>query len=196
MLPEIVKNFIEILSKLPSIGPRQATRLSFYLINSGKNEIENMEKSVADLKKIKTCNRCFFVYDDDCPICSDKNRIKDVIAVVEKETDLISLEKTHKFNGQYLILGGLAKNGILDSKQKLRLKNLAERIKKEFNGQTKEIIIALNPTTFGDFTSSLIEQEFKSLTQKITHLARGVPTGGEIEFADEETLGSAFEGRK
>ncbi|MFA5084521.1 MAG: recombination mediator RecR [Candidatus Paceibacterota bacterium] len=195
MFPEPVKNFIEIFSKLPSIGPRLATRLAFYLTNSGKNEIENLEKSVGNLKKLKTCERCFFIYTDSCPICSNKNRSKDIIAIVEKETDLISLEKTGKFNGQYLILGGLAKNGELDPKQRLRLRSLAERIKKESGGQIKEIIIALSPTTFGDFTASLIEKELKHLALKISHLAKGVPTGGEIEFADEETLKSALEKR-
>lgn len=195
MLPEPIKNFIEIFSKLPSIGPRLATRLSFYLANSGKNEIENLEKSIGNLKKLRTCERCFFIYTDNCPICSDKNRIKDIIAVVEKETDLISLEKTGKFHGQYLVLGGLAKNGELNPNQRLRIKSLAERIKKELNGQAKEIIIALSPTTFGDFTGSLIEQKLKPFAQKISHLAKGVPTGGEIEFADEETLGSALEKR-
>jgi len=196
MLSDSVKNFINIVSKLPSIGPRQATRLAFYLINSGKNQIEELEKAVADLKKIKTCERCFFIYTDRCPICSDKSRLQDILMIVEKETDLISLEKTGRFHGQYLILGGLAKNGVLEPQQKLRLKSLAERIKKEFGGQLKEIILAFNPTTFGDFTSSLIEQELKPFAQKISRLARGVPTGGEIEFADEETLKSAFEGRK
>jgi recombination protein RecR len=196
MLPQPIKNFIEIVSKLPSIGPRLATRLAFHLINSGKNEIENLEKAVNGLKQLKTCDRCFFIYTESCPICSDKNRNKDVIAIVEKETDFISLEKTGKFNGQYLVLGGLAKNGVLNPKQRLRLKNLAERIKKESSGQVKEIIIALSPTTFGDFTSSLIEQELKPVAQKISRLAKGVPTGGEIEFADEETLLSALEGRK
>ncbi len=196
MLPQPIKNFIEIFSKLPSIGPRLATRLAFYLINNGKNGIENLEKSIGGLKELKICERCFFICADSCPVCSDKNRSKDAIAIVEKETDLVSLEKTGKFSGQYLILGGLAKNGELDSKQILRLKSLAERIKKEFGGQTKEIIIALSPTTFGDFTASLIEKELKPLTQKISHLAKGVPTGGEIEFADKETLLSAFEGRK
>ncbi len=211
MLPEPIKNFIEIFSKLPSIGPRLATRLSFYLVNSGKNEIENLEKSISNLKKLKTCERCFFIYTDNCPICSDKNRVKDIIAIVEKETDLISLEKTGKFHGQYLVLGGLAKNGELNPNQRLRIKSLAERIKKEFpstsgeqsrttgsgqNGKAKEIIIALSPTTFGDFTGSLIEQELKTSAQKISHLAKGVPTGGEIEFADEATLLSALEGRK
>jgi len=195
MFPEPIKNFIEIFSKLPSIGPRLATRLAFYLVNSGKNEVENLEKSIGNLKRIKTCERCFFVYAENCPICSNKNRNKDIIAIVEKETDLVSLEKTGKFNGQYLILGGLAKNGELDPKQRLRLKSLAERIKKEPGGKVKEIIIALNPTTFGDFTASLIEQELKPLAQKISHLAKGVPTGGEIEFADEETLKSALEKR-
>jgi recombination protein RecR len=195
MLPDPIKNFIEIFSKLPSIGPRLATRLSFYLVDSGKNEIENLEKSISNLKKLKTCERCFFIYTDKCPICSDKNRIKDIIAIVEKETDLISLEKTGKFNGQYLVLGGLAKNGELNPNQRLRIKSLAERIKKELDGQAKEIIIALSPTTFGDFTGSLIKQELKACTQKITQLAKGVPTGGEIEFADEETLGSALEKR-
>ena len=195
MLPEPLKNFIEIFSKLPSIGPRLATRLSFYLVDSGKNEIENLEKSISNLKKLKTCERCFFIYTDSCPICSNRNRIKDIIAIVEKETDLISLEKTGKFNGQYLVLGGLAKNGELNPNQRLRLKSLAERIKKELNGQAKEIIIALSPTTFGDFTGSLIGQELKPFAQKISHLAKGVPTGGEIEFADEETLGSALEKR-
>jgi len=196
MLPQPIKDFIEIVSKLPSIGPRLANRLAFYLVNSGKNEIENLEKAVLNLKKLKICERCFFIYVEKCPICSDKNRSKDIIAIVEKETDLISLEKTKRFNGQYLVLGGLAKNGELDPNQRLRLKSLAERIKKELNGQVKEIIIAFSLTTFGDFTSSLIKQEFKPLAQKISRLAKGVPTGGEIEFADEETLLSALEGRK
>ena len=195
MLPQPIKNFIEIVSKLPSIGPRQATRLAFYLTNSGKNEIENLEKTIGDLKKLKTCERCFFIYTENCPVCSYKNRDQNVIAIVEKETDLISLEKTGKFHGQYLVLGGLAKNGELNPQQRLRLKSLAGRIKKEFGGKAKEIIMALSPTTAGDFTSSLIEQGLKPFSQKISRLAKGVPTGGEIEFADEETLTSAFERR-
>ncbi|MEK7574223.1 MAG: recombination mediator RecR [Patescibacteria group bacterium] len=195
MLPQPIKTFIEIFSKFPSIGPRLATRLAFYLANIGKNEIENLEMAVSNLKKLKTCERCFFIYTDNCPVCSHKNRDKETIAIVEKETDLISLEKTGKFHGQYLVLGGLAKNGELNLQQRLRLKSLAGRIKKESGGKMKEIIIALSPTTSGDFTSSLIEEGLKPFSQKISRLAKGVPTGGEIEFADEETLGSALEKR-
>jgi len=197
MLPESIKNFIESFSKLPSVGPRLATRLSFYLVNSGNNEIENLEKSLANLKRIKTCQQCFFIYDETraCPVCSGKNRNKQIIAIVEKETDLISLEKTGKFNGQYLVLGGLAKSGELDPQKRLRLKSLGERIKKEPGGQIQEIIIALSPTTFGDFTSELVKQELKPFAPKISRLAKGVPTGGEIEFADEQTLASALEKR-
>lgn len=196
MLPNPIKNFIDGFSKLPSIGPRLANRLAFHLVNSGKNEIEKLSQALAGLKSLKTCERCFFMYVDRCPLCSDKTRLSDIIAIVEKENDLISLEKTGKFKGQYLILGGLAKNGVLELQQKLRLNSLAQRVQKELNGLAKEIIIALDLTTFGDFTGSLIEQELKPLAQKISHLAKGVPTGGEIEFADEDTLGSAFEGRK
>ncbi|MEK7624505.1 MAG: recombination mediator RecR [Patescibacteria group bacterium] len=195
MFPREIKNFIEIFSKLPSIGPRLATRLAFYLANSGKNEIENLERAIGGLKKLKTCERCFSVYADNCPFCSHKNRDKDIIAIVEKETDLISLEKTGKFHGQYLVLGGLAKNGELNPQQKLRLRSLVERIKKESGGKIKEIIMAFSPTASGDFTGSLIEQGLKPFSQKISRLAKGVPTGGEIEFADEETLTSALEGR-
>jgi recombination protein RecR len=137
-----------------------------------------------------------------CAICSNPKRNKSIIAVVEKETDLISLEKTKKFNGRYLIIGDLKKTGILESGQKLRLNHLKDFIKKHLTpsagsgqGQAEEIILALNPTTYGDLNADLITQELKGFAKKISRLGRGIPTGGEIEFADEETLGSALERR-
>lgn len=196
MLPVPLKKFIDIFSRFPSVGPRLATRLGFYLVNSGQNEIGNLAQIIENLKTLKTCERCFFVCVSQCPFCSNKNREQGVVAILEKETDLLSLEKTGKFSGRYLVLGGLAKNGVLESAQRLRLRSLIESIKKEFGGKVKEIIIAFNPTTFGDFTGALLEQELKPFAEKISRLGRGVPTGGEIEFADEETLGSALDGRK
>lgn len=196
MMPSPLKRFIEIFSKFPAIGPRMATRFGFYLVNSGKNEISNLVQAIENLKTVKTCEKCFFVCFDQCPFCSDKNREQDIVAVLEKETDLLSLEKTGRFRGRYLVLGGLAKNGVLEPVQKLRLKRLIEDLKREFGGKAREIIIAFNPGAFGDFTGSLLEQELKSSAQKVTRLGRGVPTGAEIEFADEETLCSALEGRK
>jgi recombination protein RecR len=197
MLPEPIKTFIQIFSTLPGIGIRQATRLAFKLINSGRNRIEETAKAISDLKYLKICSECFFIHqnkDNLCDICRNPNRHKTIIAIIEKETDLISLERTKKFKGCYLILGEFAKTGFLESAQKLRLNHLKNRIKKEL-GQAEEIIIAFNPTTYGDLNFSMIAKELSPFAKKITRLGRGIPTGGEIEFADEETLTSAIERR-
>jgi len=197
MYPEPIKRFIDVFSKLPSIGPRQATRLAFYLVNSGKSHIEEASKIIAGLKTIKICSECFFIHsnvDKLCNICGDNNRRKDIVMIVEKETDLISIERTRKYNGRYLVLGELTKSGVLESVQKLRLSGLKNLIKNR-DGQIEEIIIGINPTTYGDLNAMLISKEFQGLAKKITRLGRGIPTGGEIEFADEDTLGQALERR-
>ena len=198
MLPDPIKKFIEIFSALPSIGPRQATRLAFKLIAGGKNKIEEISKAVSDLKNLKICSQCFFIHsnrDNLCGICSAANRQKNIIMIVEKETDLISLEKPRVFKGRYLVLGELSKTGVLDSVQKLRLNNLKSFIQKELGGKAEEIIIAVNPTAYGDLQSMIIAKELEGFSKKISRLGRGIPTGGEIEFADEETLASALERR-
>ncbi|MBI4993952.1 recombination protein RecR [Candidatus Wolfebacteria bacterium] len=197
MLPNSIKNFVDIFSKLPGIGPRQATRLAFKMIASGKNKIEETAKAVLELENIKLCSQCFFIHsntDSLCDICKNPSRRKDIIMIVEKETDVISLERAKKFNGRYLVLNELTKSGILESIQKLRLNNLKTFIKKN-GGQAEEIIIATNPTTHGDLNAMIIAKELEGLAKKITRLGRGIPTGGEIEFADEETLSSALERR-
>jgi recombination protein RecR len=197
MLPEPIQKFIEIFSTLPGIGLRQATRLAFKFINSGRDKINETAKAMADLRYLKICSRCFFVHqnkDDLCNICRDPHRLKNIIAVIEKETDLISLERTKKFKGHYLILGELTKSGVLDSSQKLRLNHLKSLIKQ--SGQkAEEIILALNPTAYGDLNASMLVKELTPFAKKITRLGRGIPTGGEIEFADEDTLGQALERR-
>ncbi len=140
---------------------------------------------------------CFFIHsnkDNLCDICRDPQRQKSIFMVIEKETDLISIERTKKFKGRYLVLGELAKSGNLESAQKLRLNHLKNIIKKEA-GKSEEIIIATNPTTYGDLNAMVIAKELKDYAKKITRLGRGIPTGGEIEFADEETLGQALERR-
>ncbi|MEK7555365.1 MAG: toprim domain-containing protein [Patescibacteria group bacterium] len=198
MLPDPIKNFIAIFSKLPSIGLRQATRLAFFMISKGKNQIEETAKAISDLKLLKICSMCFFIHsnkDDLCDICRDSQRQKNIFMVIEKETDLISIERTKKFKGRYLVLGELAKSGNLETSQKLRLNHLKNIIKKELGTKSEEIIIATNPTTYGDLNAMIITKELKDFTKKITRLGRGIPTGGEIEFADEETLGQALERR-
>ena len=198
MLPSPIEKFIEIFSKLPGIGPRQATRLAFYFINAGKDKIEETLQAIKHLKSLKLCSQCFAPHLNEgnlCDICQDPKRDKKIIAIVEKETDQISLEKTKKFKGIYLIIGELPKSGILENIQKLRLNHLKEFIKRELNNQAEEIILAINPTAYGDLNAMILNQELKAYTKKITRLGQGLPRGGEIEFADEDTLGSALEHR-
>ena len=150
---------------------------------------------------MRTCGKCFVTYETHdahgkesrwCHLCADEKRDSARIAVVEKETDLLSLEKTKRWRGAYLVLGELEKDGALSPEQRLRLKSLAHRFKKE---PAEEIVIAMNPTAYGDLNAASIEHELKGAAKKISHLGRGIPTGGEIEFADEETLTGALEHR-
>lgn len=198
MLPSPIEKFIEIFSKLPGIGPRQATRLAFYFINSGKDKIDETAKAIHNLKFLKLCSRCFVPHLNEgelCDICKDEKRDKKTIAIIEKETDQISLERTKKFKGIYLILGELEKNGVLENIQKLRLSHLKSFVEKELGGKADEIILALNQTTYGDLNAMVLTQELKPYAKKITRLSQGIPRGGEIEFSDEDTLSSAFEKR-
>jgi len=210
-LPSSVRKLIQALSELPSIGPRQATRLVFYLIGRGEAHIHELARNLDQLKNIKICERCFFptlgseprpqagvgVISERqgvlCNICSDPHRNQSVIMLVEKETDLLSLENTGRFKGRYLILGPIPKTGALEDWQKLRLQSLKSVIAKE--GRAEEIILGLNPTSVGDFHASLLIKELAGSAKKISRLGRGLPTGGEIEFADDETLGASLERR-
>lgn len=209
MLPNPIKQFTTVFSKLPSIGPRQATRLAFYIAGLGKTKIREISETIAGLADLTICVRCFRAHTGSaelCDICSNPTRDKNLIAIIEKETDLISLEKTKKFNGWYLLIGELHKTGELEPEQKLRLAGLKTFIKKELPpshkasedkpaGKAEEIILAVNPTIYGDLNAALLKKELEEHAQKITRLGRGIPTGGEIEFADEETLGSAIDKR-
>ncbi len=195
-----IKNFVELFSKLPSIGPRQATRLAFYITTLGKGKIRELAEAVDTLGNIMTCARCFRSFTPSagqklCSICNDPKRNKAIIAIVEKETDLISLERTHKFSGWYLVTGELAKTGDLSPEQKLRFTSLKSFVQKELSGSADEIILAINPTTYGDFSAGVMSKELKDVTKKISRLGRGIPTGGEIEFADADTLANALERR-
>ncbi len=202
-LPDSFQRLADLLSDLPSIGPRQAIRLVFHLIHQGQDNVQNLSLRVGDLRKIKICERCFFIHQNAgalCDICSNPGRRQDVIVIVEKETDLMSLENTARFNGRYFILGEIPKSGVLEDWQKLRLQGLKSFIGNPapggLNGMAEEIILGFNLTSVGDFNSSLLEKELRPLAKKISRLGRGLPTGGEIEFADDETLGSALERRE
>jgi len=196
-IPELIKKFADIFATLPGVGPRQAIRLAFFFVYR-RALVEEAIQALEEIKKIKICRDCFFIHqnnDELCDICRNPKRDKKLIAVVEKETDLMSIENTGKFSGRYLILGDLRKKGVLEPDQKTKLESLKSFIMSLPGGQAEEIIIAINPTTVGIVNSRVIADELKPYTQKITRLGIGIPSGGEIEFADEETLGEALQRR-
>lgn len=160
--------------------------------------LEDLSAALTGIRELKICSRCFFVHENKeelCDICGNDKRNHKIIAVIEKATDLLSLERTKKFDGQYLVLGDLKKSGVLELEQKRRLDTLKRYVEKNLGGKADEIILAINPTAYGDLNASMLLTELAPYTQKISRLGRGIPTGGEIEFADEETLKSALAGR-
>lgn len=207
LYPPSIQKLIDKFSKFPTVGPRTAARFVFYLMKLSREEIEEIVRSISTLKeKIKLCSFCFNPFEPAspsqdggeeilCKICQSPRRDKTLLCVVEKESDLLSLEKAKKYNGLFFILGGQK------SIKQLRIKELETRVKNPgkfgIEGASfKEVIIATNPTTEGETTALYLERLFKPLNIKITRLGRGLPVGGELEYADEETLASALEGRK
>jgi recombination protein RecR len=197
-LPEPIQNVADELSNLPSIGPRQAIRLAFYLVGEKTENVHRLAVNINDLRKLKICEHCFFPHHNAgalCDICANRNRDQNVIMIVEKETDLISLENTKKFTGRYFVTGPIPKTGFLKENQRARIESLKKTIERDLGGKAREIIFAFNPSSLGDLQASLLMKELAPFAEKMSRLGRGLPTGGEIEFADDETLGSALQGR-
>jgi len=201
-----IDKLTNIFKKFPTVGSRTAGRFVYYLMKLPKTNIEELINAIIELRnKIKLCSLCFNPYEIDrapsstdlCALCADSRRDKKLLCIVEKESDLISLESTKKYNGLYFILGGTVGTMRKEDINQLRIEQLKKRV---LVNTFTEIIVALNPTPEGQTTSVLVEQSIKeaipSPTFKITHLAKGIPFGGELEYADEETLESALEGRK
>lgn len=194
-----IKKLIEYFTKLPGVGPRQATRLVLAMSEWTKNELEEFAESVGDLKNgAMFCAECFnFADKERCGICSSTRRDKTRIAVVEKITDLESMEKTGAFKGVYHVLGGSINpaNGILP--EKLTIGALVDRIQnlKKLTPDI-EVILATNPNTHGETTALYLEEELRPLGIKMTRLARGLSSGSSVEYADEITLTNALKHRK
>ena len=192
-----IRKLIDLFSKFPTVGPRTAARFVFYLLGVPKEGIQELTSAVSNLReKVKLCNFCFKSFEGEgelCEICRDPRRDKSLICVVEKEIDMIPIEKTKKYQGLYFILGGTISTLKKEDIKKIKAEELLERTKKP---EVKEVILAPNPTTEGEATLLYLERLLKPLNKKITRLGRGLPLGAELEYADEETLGSALEGRK
>jgi recombination protein RecR len=194
MFPKSFQKLIDHFAALPSVGPKMAERLVLHLFKQEQEKLDDFSEIIKNLKRnIHFCTQCFNISENGlCAICQDKKRDSSIICVVEDPLDVISLEKTRRMRGLYHVLGGTI-NSPTDKNHPLKIKELLARLKKE---KIAEVIVATNPTTEGEATALYLARLIKPLNIKITRLARGLPTGGDIEYADEATLGGAIEGRK
>jgi recombination protein RecR len=190
-----VERLITELSKLPSIGPKSAQRIAFHVVRGRPDDARALADALREVKeRIRPCRRCFNLTEaEECDICTDTRRDQSVICVVEDPYDIGSIERTGEYRGLYHVLGGALSplDGI--EPEDLRIAELVERVGRE---ETKEIVVATNPNTTGEATALFIAQELKDAPVRVTALASGLPVGGDLEYADEVTLGRAFAGRR
>ena len=201
MYPKTIQNFIDKFSRLPGVGPRQAARLAFWLLNGPKNKREELKKAIESLDKdVSVCSSCFFIIENNgqkCHFCDNLLREHKTICVVEKETDLATIEKSGVYKGLYHVLGGLFSALDTTIPKNLKMPELINRIAEKRDGEkVEEIILAISPTHEGDLTAYYLEKLLKPLKVKVTRLGRGLPYGSDVEFADAETLSGALESRK
>jgi recombination protein RecR len=199
MFSPTVQKLIDELSKLPGIGPKTAQRLTFHLLKLPSEEALPLAHALIEVKEVvRFCERCFNLTEEVlCDICRDARRDVTAICVVEEPGDIVSIERTHEYRGLYHVLGGALSplDGI--GPQKLHLAELAERVRDE---ETREVIVATNPTMAGEATALYIVEELRAFVTagslRITRPAAGLPMGGDLEYADEVTLGRALTGRR
>ena len=193
-IPKVVQNLIEAFERLPGIGPKTAQRLTYHLLHAPKEEAEALARSAVDLKEKTTiCKVCFNISESDpCEVCSDSSRDKSTVAVVEDPLDVLALERAG-FCGLYHVLHGAISPMENIGPEELHIRELLPRLK---NGSIKEIILATNPTMEGEATAMYIDRLISPLGVKVTRIARGLPVGGDLEYADASTLSRALEGRK
>jgi recombination protein RecR len=190
-----VANLVEAFHKLPGIGPKVAQRLAYYLLRAPEEEARALAEAILDVKeKIRLCSRCFNITDiDPCAICRNEGRDRIRVCVVERPLDIVAIERTGKYKGLYHVLhGALAPNeGV--GPEDLKVKELLARLQ---NAPVQEVILATNPNMEGETTAMYLQRILTPLGIKVTRLARGLPFGADLEYADEVTLSTALEGRQ
>ena len=192
---EPVARLIEEFNKLPGIGPKTASRLTFHLLRAGEEQAHALAEAIVEMKdKTIYCSHCFNIATEDpCAICSNPNRETAVVCVVEEPLDVLAIERTGEYRGLYHVLHGAISPVEGINPEDLRIRELVARVKSE---PIEEVIIATNSTLEGDATQAYIAREIVPLGVKITRLARGLPVGSDLEYADEITLGRALENRR
>lgn len=190
-----VSHLMQALTKLPGIGEKTASRLTFHILGSSEDYCRELAQAVLDVKlKIRLCSSCLNITEDDpCRICADPARSDEILCVVEEPNDLYAIEKTGAFRGKYHVLHGVISplDGI--GPDEIRVEELIERLK---SGKVQEVILATNPVVEGDATALYLSEQIKPLGVKVTRIARGIPVGGDLEYTDGATLINALRGRQ
>jgi len=191
----IIQDLIDELGKLPGIGPKSAQRIAFHLVQSERVDVNRLVEVLRLVKeKVRFCSSCFNVAEEEeCKICRDPRRENSTICVVEESKDVVAIERTREFRGKYHVLGGAISpiDGI--GPEQLRIRELLARLS---DSNITEVILATDPNLEGEATATYLARTIKPLGIKISRLASGLPVGGDLEYADEVTLGRAFEGRR
>ena len=195
MYEGIIQDLIDELGRLPGVGPKSAQRIAFHIIQSDRIDITRLAEILKTVKeRVKFCTTCGNISEEElCRICKDPRRDNSSICVVEESKDVLAIEKTREFKGKYHVLGGAISpiDGI--GPENLRIKELMTRLAQT---QINEVIIATDPNLEGEATATYLTRLIKPLGVKVSRLASGLPVGGDLEYADEITLGRAFEGRR
>jgi recombination protein RecR len=193
--PESVTRLVSEFSRLPGIGPKTASRLTYYLLRAPLEQVQALGEAVSQLReRITFCSRCFNITElDPCPVCSDVRRDQQSLCVVEEPLDVLAIERTGEYKGLYHVLHGAIAPVEGIGPEDLRIAELVARVKKE---SITEVILATNPSLEGEATAMYIRRQLYPLQVRITRLARGLPMGGDLEYADAITLARALEGRQ
>jgi recombination protein RecR len=190
-----IQRLIDELARLPGVGRKSAQRLAFHLLHVEEEDARRLAEAIMAMRsEVRLCERCFNVTDsEECSICRDLRRDPSIMCVVERPQDIVVVEKTQEFNGRYHVLGGSISpiEGI--GPDQLRMRELIARIEDE---KVVEVIVATNPTVEGDTTALYLARNLKPLGVRVTRLASGLPVGGDLDYADELTLGRALAGRR
>lgn len=190
-----IARLIDQLTRLPGVGPKTAQRLAFHLLSLDPAEVDQLASSMVEARaRVKRCPTCGDLTDQDvCPVCRDESRDRRVICVVEEPRDVAALERTRQFNGVYHVLHGAIAplDGV--GPEQIRVKELLDRVQ---GSSVEEVVLATNPDVEGDATALFLAGLLTPLGVRVTRLARGLPVGGDLEYADEVTLGKALEGRR
>ncbi len=195
MYEGVVQDLIDELGRLPGVGPKSAQRIAFHLLQADPADVTRLTEVLTVVReKVRFCERCFNVAEaEECRICLDPRRLTTVLCVVEEPKDIVAIERTREFRGRYHVLGGAISpiDGI--GPDDLKITQLMRRLGEE---PIEEVILATNPNLNGEATATFLSRALRTMGLRVTRLASGLPVGGDLEYADEVTLGRAFEGRR